>query len=114
MKKALKMEIQVKKKTANGWVNLSTNEMRSIDSILDTLDRLNGAVKITVQGKEFYRMAKDSKWMNMNNSGNIKLLDRNGFRETLKGWEGNEGEALSRISDVFGDLEVTSVKLKRS
>ena len=108
------MEIQAKKKTEKGWENLTASEMRSVDSILATMDRFNGAVKITVQGKEFYRMAKDSKWMNINKSGNIKLLDREGFRETLKGWEGNEGEALSMISDVFGDLEVTNVKLQRS
>ncbi len=108
------MEIQVKKKTDNGWENLTTIEMKSIDSILATLDRFNGAVKITVGDKEFYRMARESKWMNINRSGNIRLLDRDGFRETLKGWEENEGEALSMISDVFGDLEVTNVKLTRS
>lgn len=108
------MEIQAKKKTGNGWENLTASEMRSVDSILATMDRFNGALKITVQGKEFYRMAKDSKWMNINKSGNIKLLDREGFRETLKGWEGNEGDALEMIINVFGDMEVTNVKLTRS
>lgn len=108
------MEIQAKKKTEKGWENLSTKEMRSVDTILGTLDTFNGAVKITVNDKEFYRMAKDSKWMNMNNSGNIKLLDRDGFRQTLKGWEDNEGGALEMISNVFGGLEVTNVRLKRS
>lgn len=108
------MEIQAKKKTEKGWENLTASEMRSVDSILATMDRFNGAVKITVQGKEFYRMAKDSKWMNINKSGNMKLLDRDGFRETLKGWEGNEGDALGMIINVFGDMEVTNVKLTRS
>lgn len=100
------MEIRAWKRGHSGWELLSLAEALTPDAIIGAIKATDGIIRVDVGNVSHYRTTSDrSRWVALiRGKGEVRELDEEGFRDTLAGWDENEGEKLAMLDRVFGDL----------
>jgi len=114
VRKWLRMEIRAWKRGHSGWELLSLAEALTPDAIIGAIRATDGIIRVDVGNSSHYRTTSDrSRWVAlMRGKGEVRELDEEAFRDTLAGWDENEGEKLAMLDRVFGDLlNIKDIKL---
>jgi hypothetical protein len=110
------MEIRAWKRGHSGWESLDTTEALTPDAIIGAIKATDGIIRVDVGNTSHYRTTSDrSRWVALIlGKGEVKELDEQGFRDTLTGWDENEGVALEKIGKVFGEqAHINHVKFSK-
>lgn len=108
------MEIRAWKRGHSGWELLSLAEALTPDAIIGAIKATDGIIRVDVGNVSHYRTTSDrSRWVALiRGKGEVRELNEGRFRDTLAGWNENEGEKIGMFDRVFGDLlNIKGVKL---